>query len=635
MPRRRPLSAVFPATLIASLIAVSGVGAQSAAPRYALVVGNSAYRGMTALANPANDAEDMAAALRGLGFTVDLVKNATKMAMEDALVALKKNLATDAGAEGVFYYAGHGVQSEGVNYLIPVDAQVPEESLLRYRAVDAGMALDLMKASGNAVNLVILDACRDNPFGWSRSATRGLTVVGKQPAGSIVVYATAAGATAADGQGRNGLFTASLLKHLSTPGLDVMEVFRRTGAEVQRLSGGAQTPAVYAQFFGSWTLARAAAAAPAAPAAAAPAVAAPAVSFGPLAAATGSLAVTLATGGRLSVGGASADIGAGTLPVNNLPVGAVTVTVAYPDGKTEQAAAYVEAGKTVAVAFDYVPPRPGAAAPAPAAAEPAAAAAPVAAAAPAPGRALRKEVLIPAGAFTMGSPANEVDRDDDEVQHKVTLSAFWMMATEVTQKDYAALAGANPSKVRGDGLPVEQVSWYEAVAYANRLSAKDGLKPAYTINGTTVSCDWTASGWRLPTEAEWEYACRAGTATPFSFGANLTPAQANYDGDYPYNGAAKGVSRQTTVPAGSLPANNWGLFEMHGNVWEWCWDWHAGYRAAAATNPTGPASGVARMIRGGGWGDYGEYLRSAGRNWYVPDGQRVDIGFRLVRSAAR
>jgi uncharacterized protein YukE len=196
-----------------------------------------------------NDAADISAALRGLGFTVDQVTNAGRVQMEEAVTRLKNRLAAARGSYGFFYYAGHGVQSNGENYLIPVDANIPGEAYLRDRAVSMPAILDELNAAGNTLNIVVLDACRDNPFGWRRSGARGLQVVSNQPADSIIVYATSAGSTAADGTGRNGLFTTHLLNNLKKPGLSVRDMFDQTGADVRRASGGAQIPAIYSQFF--------------------------------------------------------------------------------------------------------------------------------------------------------------------------------------------------------------------------------------------------------------------------------------------------------------------------------------------------------------------------------------------------
>jgi len=235
-------------------------------------------------------------------------------------------------------------------------------------------------------------------------------------------------------------------------------------------------------------------------------------------------------------------------------------------------------------------------------------------------------VRINGGTFTMGSPANEPGRYDVEVQCQVTVSSFYMGRTEVTQKEYQEVMGTNPSRFKGDNLPVEQVSWFDAVEYCNRRSQREGLTPAYTISGSgdnrTVTWNQNANGYRLPTEAEWEYACRAGTITPFSTGNNITTDQANYNGNYPYNNNAKGQYREQTTPVGSFSANPWGLYDMHGNVWEWCWDSYGDdiYVFDAY-----------RVLRGGSWLAGGHTLRSAFRNITIPTNLWYDFGFRLVR----
>ncbi|MDR1986701.1 MAG: tetratricopeptide repeat protein [Treponema sp.] len=226
--------------------------ALAAAPgqqKFALVIGNSAYTGITRLNNPVNDANDVSAALRGLGFTVDTLTNAGRAQMEEGVTRLKNRLTAAQGSYGFFYYAGHGVQSGGENYLIPVDANIPGEAYLQDRAVPMQAVLGELNLAGNGLNIVVLDACRDNPFSWRRSNSRGLQVVTNQPADSIIVYATSAGAAAADGTGRNGLFTTHLLNNLKTPGLSVRDLFDKTGADVRRASSGSQIPAIYSQFF--------------------------------------------------------------------------------------------------------------------------------------------------------------------------------------------------------------------------------------------------------------------------------------------------------------------------------------------------------------------------------------------------
>ena len=218
--------------------------------RVALVIGNGDYQAATKLINPINDAADIGEVLAGLGFDVEVRIDADLDMMEKAVLRFGNKLAGSTDSVGFFYYAGHGVQSNGENYLIPVDARLSAESMLRIRAIPLQFVLDSIGEAGNKLNIIVLDACRDNPFSWARSSARGLAVVGIQPAASIVVYSTSAGKVAQDGTGRNGTFTEELLRHLPTPGLDIMEVLRRTGQDVQAKTASAQIPAIYSQFFG-------------------------------------------------------------------------------------------------------------------------------------------------------------------------------------------------------------------------------------------------------------------------------------------------------------------------------------------------------------------------------------------------
>ena len=246
-------------------------------------------------------------------------------------------------------------------------------------------------------------------------------------------------------------------------------------------------------------------------------------------------------------------------------------------------------------------------------------------------------VKIESGTFTMGSPASEPQRGENEgPQRQVTVSAFYIGVTLVTQREYESLMDSNPSKFRGPNLPVERLTWFDAVEYCNKRSQQEGLDPAYTISGAgrsrTVIWNQDANGYRLPTEAEWEYACRAGTTTPFSTGNNIKTDQANYDGNYPYNNNAKGQWRERTTAVGSFPANAWDLYDMHGNVFEWWWDWYGIYPSGPQTDSTGADTGFYRVLRGGSWFDNGRYIRSANRNCSSPFLRSHSVGFRLVRS---
>ncbi|GHU24628.1 hypothetical protein FACS1894164_11700 [Spirochaetia bacterium] len=271
-------------------------------------------------------------------------------------------------------------------------------------------------------------------------------------------------------------------------------------------------------------------------------------------------------------------------------------------------------------------------------------------------------VKIPAGTFTMGSPTSEANRYVDEGQHQVTISkAFYMGKYEVTAGEFRHFVNAsgykteaetssggyvwinnnwamkadanwkNPYFTQTENSPVVCVSWNDAVQYCNWMNRQEGLTPAYTINGMNVTWNPNANGYRLPTEAEWEYACRGGTTTPFSTGSNVSTSQANYDGKYPYNGSAKGTYRGKTTPVGSFAANAYGLYDMHGNVWEWCWDWYGDYSRSPQVDPTGAAVGSYRVLRGGDWISNARLLRSAFRNGYTPTYRCSYLGFRVVR----
>lgn len=243
-------------------------------------------------------------------------------------------------------------------------------------------------------------------------------------------------------------------------------------------------------------------------------------------------------------------------------------------------------------------------------------------------------VQIGSGTFTMGSPAEERWREGDEVQHQVTLGAYLIGKYEVTQAEYTVVMGSNPSSFTGDNRPVETVSWYDAVRYCNALSEREGLTPVYTIDGENVTWNREGNGYRLPTEAEWEYACRAGTVSPFSTGRNITVDQSNWYSSYPYiDGEGGGAYRRQTVGVDEFTPNPWGLYNMHGNVSEWCWDRYAAYGTQAQTDPTGAETGRNRVARGGGWYDYAKHVRSAYRSVAPPDYTDYKRGFRVARNA--
>jgi formylglycine-generating enzyme required for sulfatase activity len=235
--------------------------------------------------------------------------------------------------------------------------------------------------------------------------------------------------------------------------------------------------------------------------------------------------------------------------------------------------------------------------------------------------------LIPAGQSIMGDDTGDAD---EKPAHKVQLSAFYMDTREVPQKAYEALTRQNPSKSKAPDQPVEQVDWYHAVLYCNLRSLKEGLKPCY--DPKTLACDFTADGYRLPTEAEWEYACRAGTREKYSFGSD--PANLRAFAWFKANAS------RSPHPVGQKTPNPWGLYDMHGNVAEWCQDVYAEnyYQQPEAKDPHGPAAGDKRVLRGGSWRASEDGCRSSARNSETPRFADACFGsdaygFRCVRRA--
>ena len=522
----------------------------SAQEKFALVIGNSNYTNFDKLNNPANDAVDMKNALESLGFHVVHLSDSNLNRMKAGVTDLKEKLSVARYSYGFFYFAGHGVQSSGENYLIPVDANIQNVNMLPQLTLPVEFVLSELEGAGNELNVIVMDTCRDLPSAFKPSASRGLTVVTHQPSGSIIVYATKSGRTALDGSGRNGLFTSQLLRHIVTPGIEVKELFNRTGADVIAVSNNNQIPTIYNNFYG------------------------------------------IAYLGRLPVI-------PGPPPLPSPP----------PQ-----------------------PPQP----------EPA----------PAPAN----MVTVKSGTFIMGSPAGEEGRFDHEgPQHQVTVSSFYMGKHEVTLGEFRRFVEdtwykteaefgdggyiwtgsewlikedanwKNPYFNQDDNHPVVLVSWFDAIWYCNWLSIQEELQPVYAINGRSVYFSRNASGYRLPTEAEWEYACRAGTTTAFNTGNSINAGQANHNN-------AEGISQQKTSPVGSFLPNLWGLYDMHGNVDEWCWDWESSYDENAQTDPAGANSGFSRVVKGGGWYDRGQDLRSASRGSIFPSGRNNRLGFRVVRN---
>ena len=501
--------------------------------RLALVMGNANYSIISKLKNPLNDATDIAVKLRKLGFqVVSLKKDLNHQQMTTAIRNFGNQI--KAGDIALFYYAGHGVQSsDEQNYLIPLKADIKDESDLAYKAINASWVLSKLQLSKPMLKIMILDACRDNPFrsfrSWRGADSRGLARMNGH-GGTIISLAADTGQKASDGSGRNGLYTQELLKLLGKAGIQASQMFTNVGWKVSNAPNAkGQTPFLSMKSVPPFCFA-----------------------------------------------GCNA--------------GNAIIDKPKPPQR-----------------FSFEP----------------------------------EMKFIKGRRFQMGSPASEKDRQSNEKQHSVQVGDFWMAKTEVTVKQYMQCVKVGGCKnpewlekgskynihtgsdkhykkfggaLTGDHYPIIGVSWHNANEYTKWLSNK------------------TNKNYRLPTEVQWEYAARGGTGTAFSFGNRISTAQANFNGNYTYNGSAKGRYLKKTARVGSYPANRYGLQDMHGNVWEWtCSAYDKNYggseKQCAKRNEN-----RSRVLRGGSWSNIPRSVRSASRN-FSPASLRDDyVGFRLSRT---
>lgn len=621
----------------------------------ALIIGNSNYSD-SPLNNPVNDATDVAKAFTDMGFIVEKVLDADKETMALAIDRFSKKLTTAKAA--VFYYAGHGVQVNGENYLIPIGktiaTQITDESQVPYRAINAGEVLAAMEQAKVNFALVVLDACRNNPFkGTGRGRVPGLASI-NAPIGSLVMYATKAGATAADGGERNSPFTRAFLKHITTPGLDVNLLPSRITQTVVELTNGEQVPGTYMQLKSSFT-------------------------FIPELTADEEKTIKEAQLKNLKVFDAEITrkeqeiaqkkkLDDEALANKQAEIQLLDKQIAELKSKTslgnsttaetdlDKMLAFVkqkeaqkkeleelqkraeenriarerelfeiklneykekniiietdinkykqivgsEFGKDMALAaWDNLLVKYG----------------------------LTKgsiqlgdeytlkekvnrppegvgfvTVRISGGTFTMGSNGS------DETPHIVSVDNFSIMKYEVTFYEYDAYCDATGKQKPYDqgfgrgNRPVINVSWNDANDYAKWLSRETGKK------------------WRLPTEAEWEFAAKGGQNHTYSGSESIDEV-----GWYMDNSGSQ------THSVGQKQPNGYGLYDMSGNVWEWCSDWYGSdyYRSSPSNNPQGPSSGSFRVLRGGGWYNSSDNCRVSTRSYYNPD-FRYNYGFRLV-----
>jgi formylglycine-generating enzyme required for sulfatase activity len=559
--------------LAALLLAVLPAAAQQAPTKYALVIGNAAYRTPGwQLVNPVNDATLMAQRLRALGFTVDPLMNATKAQMDQALLRYgEKMRAGGASAVGVFYYAGHGVEHDGANLLIPVDVTARTMDELRYQAPPMQYLLRDMARAGNAVNIVVLDACRNVPLpsGVRAGPAGGLADFDDVPDNVLIAYATRPGLTAPDNPGdTNSIFTRTLSEALgASADAPVESLFATVQARVFSATGGTQRPEFRASLLRApgWRFASAVG------------------SESELEVLRGQNAALRRENSRLNF--------SATIAREAVPPAEALVEIERRRREEEAALSVLLSAPQKGVPATSQSAGGGARAPF----EP-------------------EMVRIPGGSFVMGSPAGEAGRQTNEgPQRTVSVRAFEAGRFEVTFAEWDACVadggcgGYRPAD-QGWGRgrqPAINVSWDNAKAYVQWLSQRTG------------------KSYRLLTEAEWEYAARAGTTTAYSTGATISTSQANFNSV---------LGRTSTV--GRYSANAFGLHDMHGNVWEWVEDCYAESYSGA------PADGAAfvdqscsyRVIRGGSWDSGPLGLRSADRNRNTPTVRYDLIGFRVART---
>ena len=552
------------------LCLLAWIGTAAAEPRVALVIGNGHYgASFSPLPNPPNDAKLISKALKDAGFDVTTVLDADQKQMKRAFADFGQKLA-DKGpdAVGLFYYAGHGVQVDGKNYLIPTKAEISNAKDVGIEAVDADWVLQQMEFAGNRMNIVILDACRNNPLPASkRSADKGLARM-DAPKGSFLAYSTAPGATAVDGKGSNSPYSQALAHAIENNAVPLEQLFRQVRVDVMNATGEDQVPWDSSSLTGEFYFKRP----------------------------------------------------NGTAPAQQ--------TAALTPAPAPQPAPQ---GSSASRA-----PEPGIA----------------------PGKVFRDKpdapelVSLAGGSFNMGAlPGDEVnDRAEEQPAHAVTLKPFAIMTKEVTRDQFAAFAKATNREVEtgcqasdgGDG------KWRDQGSYLDPGIEQQGNHPVVCVSEQDARdyADWLSSTtghhYRLPTEAEWEYAARAGKKTGWPWGNSLGTGgcksvnimDASGHKKYPVNDAMNCDDHfVTTAPVGSFPANAFGLYDMIGNVWEMVSDcWHEDYKGAPTDGSSwDDGSCQAHVRRGGAWLENPWDSRLAARWENDPGNRDTSIGFRLVR----
>ena len=576
-PSTHPISRLLIAillTLISTTLLSSIVFAATSdnSKRVALVIGNSEYSN-SPLKNPVNDAKDIAAKLRKLGFEVIERNNLKTKQIGGTLREFKSKLSP--GSVALVFYAGHGLQIKGINYLPTVDADINSEEDVSNQSISVNQIMDVLDESKSRLNLVFLDACRNNPYASRnfRSADRGLARV-SAPSGTLISYATKPGSIAADGTGRNGLYTSKLLAQMDS-NVEIEKALKRVVTAVKTASNGKQEPWMEGSIEGDFCFS-----------------------------------------------------GCGVSDQQPLPVSAPPPVI---DAETE-VWTIVKETADADVVRDFLKEYPKGKYAAPARfklkeleSKARVAMAPRPQTAPKkqlPGRPVVEEqtastttkgftdsttgmefVPVPGGCFQMGDTFGD-GFDNEKPVHEACVSNFAIGKYEVTQGQYKKIMGNNPSNFSscGDNCPVENVSWNDAQQFIQRLNSQSGRS------------------YRLPTESEWEYAARSGGRSEKYSGSNDVDSVAWYSGN----------SGSKTHPVGQKQPNGLGIYDMSGNVWEWVSDWYGTYSSGRQQDSQGASSGSYRVNRGGSWISDAGHARAAFRSYDSPGDRRSFLGFRLA-----
>jgi formylglycine-generating enzyme required for sulfatase activity len=518
----------------------------------ALVIGNAKYQDVP-LRNPVNDATDLSTTLRSLGFTVTLKTNLSKREMELAVRDFKNALSP--GDVALFYYSGHGMQVDGSNYLIPVGEVIESSTDVRYNAVEAQYVMDNMQDARTSVNIIILDACRDNPFKGVRSLTKGFVAV-SAPQGTFIAYSTSPGTVAFDGTERNSPYTKNLITCINKPGIKIEDAFKEVRKNVMNETSRRQIPWESSSLIDDFSF---------------------------------------------------------------------VIGVSKNPEVTEKHDIIIEKS------YPNVSPLP-------------------------------EMVQIDGGTFLMG---NNARHGDEAPEHKVTLSSFYIGKYEVTVSQFKKFVDetgyrTDAEKTDGGYAANSDGKWIKNIDANWRCDAQGNLRPQsennhpvinVSWNDATAYCEWlskkTGHLYRLPTEAEWEFAAGNGARhTTYSWGngnpigkkggnINDETVKMQFSDEEIWNGYNDGFLY--TAPVGSFNSNDFGLYDMTGNVWEWCSDFYDYnyYKSSPSLDPKGPLTGTLKAgynhsMRGGSWHHESKLLRIPYRAYSSPTYCQIDIGFRVA-----